>query len=214
MAPIALVAGTAALILVALDTSGSAASMSNFQGWLKGQTGGRGLKVDTAGGQVDITFHRFTETDAQLAANGINLRDAIESRLRAAGFDAYGKLYSVYYDGTGPHDHCGGGAWPPDLPGTVSAIYLRATYGSGFTCYDPYRSRTGLQIMDFAILHETLHTLGFVPTCAPHHTRAGHTSDDPTDIMWAGEGSWNPSVLDYGHDDYFNAPVPGCLDLA
>src|SRR6187455_2850112 len=159
LAPIALVAATAALMLVAFDTSGSAAarsrsttdrpddfsgaqvhliyalpsdgadraldtdgtaaaSVSNFQGWLKGQTGGRGLKVDTSGGQVDITFHRFTETDAQLAASGINLRDAIESRLRAAGFDAYGKLYSVYYDGTGPHDHCGGGAWPPDLPGT------------------------------------------------------------------------------------------------
>ena len=101
----------------ALDTDGTAAaSVSNFQGWLSGQTGGRGLKVDTSGGQVDITFHRFTETDAQLAAYGINLRDAIESRLRSAGFDAYGKLYSVYYDGTGPHDHCGGGAWPPDLP--------------------------------------------------------------------------------------------------
>jgi len=255
MAPIALVAGTAALILVALDTSGSAASMarsptdrpddfsgaqvhliyalpsdgadraldtdgtaaasvSNFQGWLKGQTGGRGLKVDTSGGQVDITFHRFTETDAQLAASGINLRNTLESKLRSAGFDAYGKLYSVYYDGTGPHDHCGGGAWPPGLPGTVSAIYLRATFGSGSTCYDPYPSRTGLQIMDFAILHETLHTLGFVPSCAPHQTRAGHTSDNPTDIMWAGTGAWDPSVLDYGHDDYFNAGVPGCLDLA
>ena len=68
--------------------------------------------------------------------------------------------------------------------------------------------------MDFAILHETLHTLGFVPSCAPHQTRAGHTSDDPTDIMWAGDGNWDPSVLDYGHDDYFNANVPGCLDLA
>jgi len=44
----------------------------------------RGLyAVQFGGGQVDITFHRFTETDAQLAAYGINLRDAIESRLRS-----------------------------------------------------------------------------------------------------------------------------------
>ena len=198
-----------------LDTDGTAAaSVSNFQGWLRGQTGGRGLKVDTSGGQVDISFHRFTERDAELAAYGINLRDAIETRLRSAGFNAPDKLYSVYYDGTGPHDHCGGGAWPPSLPGTVSAVYMRGTYGQGFACYDPFLSRTGLQIMDFAILHETLHTLGFVPTCAPHHTLAGHVSDSPTDIMWAGTGNWNPSVLDFGHDDYFGAHLPGCLDLA
>jgi hypothetical protein len=198
-----------------LDTDGTLpASVSNLQGWLRGQTGGHGLRVDTFQGEPDISFHRFNETDAELAAYGINLRDAIEARLRSAGFDVPGKLYSVYYDGSGPHDHCGGGAWPPALPGTVSAVYMRATYGGGFLCYDPYLSRSGLQIMDFAILHETFHTMGFVPSCAPHHTQAGHVSDDPTDIMWAGVGSWNPSVLDYGRDDYFNAPVPGCLDLA
>jgi hypothetical protein len=199
----------------ALDTDGTLpSSVSNFQTWLRGQTGGHGLRLDTYQGEPDISFHRFSETDAELAAYGLNLRDAIEARLRSAGFDAPGKLYSVYYDGSGPHDHCGGGAWPPALPGTVSAVYMRATYGGGFTCYDPALSRNGLQIMDFAILHETFHTLGLVPTCAPHHTQAGHVSDDPTDIMWAGVGSWNPSVLDFGRDDYFNAPVAGCLDLA
>ena len=198
-----------------LDTDGTlTASVSNFQSWMRAQAGGHGLKIDTYQGEADVTFHRFTETDAELAAYGLNLRDAIEARLRAAGFDEPGKLYSVYYDGSGPHDHCGGGAWPPALPGTVSAVYMRATYGGGFTCYDPFLSRTGLQIMDFAILHETFHTIGVVPTCAPHHTQAGHVSDDPTDIMWAGVGSWNPSVLDFGRDDYFDAPVPGCLDLA
>ena len=56
----------------------------------------------------------------------------------------------------------------------AAAVYMRATYGSGFLCYDPTRSRAGLQIMDFAVLHEKiLHTIGFVPTCAPHNTRAG-----------------------------------------
>ena len=123
----------------ALDTDGTAAaSVSNFQGWLNG-TNRRPMVASTpTGGQVDITFHRFTETDAQLAAYGINLRDAIESPVaRGRVRHPTAKLYSVYYDGTGPHDHCGGGAWPPDLPGTVSAIYLRATFGSGYTCYDP-----------------------------------------------------------------------------
>jgi hypothetical protein len=59
-----------------------------------------------------------------------------------------------------------------------------------------------------------VHTLGFVPTCAPHFTAAGHTSDSPTDLMYAGSEAWHPSVLDIGRDDYFNAHIPGCADLA
>ncbi|HLF00227.1 MAG TPA: hypothetical protein VI540_10040 [Gaiellaceae bacterium] len=42
----------------------------------------------------------------------------------------------------------------------------------GFPCYDPLPSRSGLQLVDLAVLHELLHTIGFVPTCAPHHARA------------------------------------------
>jgi hypothetical protein len=198
-----------------LDTDGPIeASISNFQTWLLGETDGRRLEVDTFSGLYDITFHRFSETDAEMASHGINLRDHIEDLLKDAGFDDPDKLYSVYYDGTGPHDHCGGGAWPPTLPGFVSALYLRATYGPGnWICYDPYLSEEGLQIMDYAMLHENMHTLGFVATCAPNYF-SSHVSDSPTDLMWAGEGNWNPSVLDYGNDDYFNTPSISCLDLA
>ena len=198
----------------ALDTDGTiAASAGNFQAWLKGQTGGRGLRLDTSDGELDVSFHRLAQTDAQLAARGINLRDAIEAELEAAGFAAAGKIYAVYYDGSNS-GVCGGGAWPPSLPGTVAAVYMRATYGAGSLCYDPARSRTGLQIMDFAVLHEVIHTMGFIPTCAPHHTRAGHVSDHPSDLMYAGDAPWVPSVLDVGRDDYFGADVPGCPDLS
>jgi hypothetical protein len=91
---------------------------------------------------------------------------------------------------------------------------MRATYGAGPPCYQPALSRAGLQIMDFAILHEVLHTMGFVPTCAPHHTRSGHVSDDPRDLMYAGDEPWRPSVLDVGQDDYYHAHRLGCLELA
>ena len=64
------------------------------------------------------------------------------------------------------------------------------------------------------MIHEVLHALGFVPTCAPHHTSAGHVSDSPADLMYAGSAPWTPSTLDLGHDDYYDAQVPGCLDLA
>jgi Divergent InlB B-repeat domain len=53
-----------------------------------------------------------------------------------------------------------------------------------------------------------------VPTCAAHHTRAGHVSDSPTDLMYAGDEAWRPSVLDVGRDDYYHAHRLGCLELA
>jgi hypothetical protein len=171
------------------------------------------MKLDTSGGELDVTFRRLGQTDAQLAARGVFIRDAIEQELRAAGFDRPGKIYAVYYDGSSTAA-CGGGAWPPSLPGNVGAVYMRATFGAGFPCYDPTLSRAGLQIMDFAVVHEVLHTMGFVPSCAAHHTRAGHVSDSPTDLMYAGDQPWRPSVLDVGRDDYYHAHRLGCLELA
>ena len=64
------------------------------------------------------------------------------------------------------------------------------------------------------MLHEVLHTMGFVPTCAPHHTRDGHVSDNPRDLMYAGDEPWRPAVLDVGNDDYFHAHILGCRELA
>ncbi len=198
----------------ALDTNGTiAASVANWQGWFRGQTLGDGLRLDTSGGELDVTFVRLGRTDAELAARGVFIRDAIEEELRARGLVQPSKIYATYYDGSSTAA-CGGGAWPPVLPGAVGAVYMRATFGAGFLCYEPERSLAGLQIMDFAVLHEVLHTMGFVPSCAPHHTRAGHVSDSPTDIMYAGDEPWRPAVLDVGRDDYYHAHRLGCLELA
>lgn len=137
---------------------------------------------------------------------------ALERELHASGFNDASKIYAVYYDGTSTYS-CGGGAWPPLIVGNAGALYLRSTV-PGFVCYAPSASHSGLQIMDFAMLHELMHTLGFVPTCAPHHTRAGHVSDSPTDLMYAGDEPWRPSVLDVAHDDYYAAHIGGCPDFA
>jgi hypothetical protein len=199
-----------------LDGNGTiAASVANWEGWLRGQTGGHGLRLDTFGGAPDITFLRLAETNADVEARGAFVRDAIERELVADGLTKPQKIYAVYYDGTSTYA-CGGGAWPPSLPGIVGAVYMPATFWntSGIPCYDPSRSLAGPQLMDLAILHELMHTLGFVPTCAPHHTRAGHVSDSPSDLMYAGDGRWEPSVLDVGHDDYYGAHIAGCQDLA
>jgi hypothetical protein len=147
-----------------------------------------------------------------MAANGPFVRDAVERELVARRLTEQGKIYAVYYDGSSTYS-CGGGAWPPSLPGIIGALYLRATV-AGVTCYHPEQAKQGIGYMDFAILHELLHTLGFVPTCAPHQTLAGHVSDSPQDLMYAGPEGWRPSALDVGHDDYYDAHIAGCPDLA
>lgn len=200
----------------ALDTSGVLeASFGSFQRWLSGQTGGRALRPDTFAGSLDVTFHRSRRTDASIAASGVFVRDELERELRGAGLIAPGKLYAVYYDGTSTFS-CGGGAWPPVLPGQVGALYLRGAPPGAPACatnaFAPAGAPPGY--FEFAMLHELLHTLGFVATCAPHHTLAGHVSDSPADLMYAGPLDWRPFSLDVGRDDYFGHARGGCLDFA
>jgi hypothetical protein len=65
------------------------------------------------------------------------------------------------------------------------------------------------------MLHEVMHTIGLVATCAPHQYLAGHVSDSPHDLMWAGDAPWSlPAVLDVGRDDYYLQPNANCPDLS
>jgi hypothetical protein len=199
----------------ALDTNGTIArSVDSFQQWLI-REGGVRLRVDTAGGLLDIGFARLTRTDAEIASSGVFVRDRIEAELRTLGFATPSKVYAVYYGGTSTHA-CGGGAWPPTLVGTVAALYLKGTPPGAAPCAtNPFASSAASPgYLEFAMLHEVMHTIGLVATCAPHHTLSGHVSDDPTDLMYAGSQPWRPSRLDVGRDDYFMHARSGCLDVA
>jgi hypothetical protein len=205
----------------ALDVDGTVQNtVSSFQGWLANKTRGRRLRVDTFQGSLDITFVRLSRTDAEIASLGAFVRDQVESDLTAAGFTAPNKVYAVYYDGTSD-SACGGAAWPPTLPGRVVALYLNGLPGGPVPCASNPFAAAGAAptYLEFAMLHEILHILGFVPTCAPNQWRAGHVSDNPDDLMWAGDGPWVPDgwanvVLDSGNDDYYHARIRGCPDLA
>jgi Ca2+-binding RTX toxin-like protein len=204
-----------------LDTNGTLAnSVDSFRRWLATVAAGQSLRLDTFQGEADITFRRMNRTDADLRNEGAFLRDAIEADLDAAGFNSANKIYAVYYDGTSDFA-CGGGAWPPTLPGNVAAMYLNGLPNSPVPCSsNPFAGLGGKPTyMEFAMLHEIIHTMGFVATCAPHHHLSGHVSDDADDLMWAGAGFWVPSgwafvKLDAGHDDYYAHTMPSCPDLA
>jgi hypothetical protein len=199
------------------DVNGTiAASFLVAQQWLGSQTGGRELRLDTYRAQPDISFVRLPETDAQLASFGVNLRDELERLLKQAGFDQPLKLYEVFYDGSS-HD-CGTGSWPPALPGRVVGLYLKGTPAGAAGCATNPFAAAGQPpgYWEMGEVHEIMHGLGFVPSCAPHFTASGHVSDSPTDLMYAGPLPWDVAhmMLDVGHDDYFDANIPGCLDLS
>ena len=189
-------------------------SVKGFLRWLSNETGGKSLRVDTFRGSLDVSFHRLSTTDAEMASFDPFVRDKLEAALKAAGFNAPRKIYAVYYDGHSTVS-CGGGAWPPELPGNVAALYLLGEPPGAPPCSTNTLGARPPGYLEFAMIHEIMHTMGFVPTCAPHQTLRGHVFDSPRDLMWAGDAPWElPPVLDFGRDDYYKARLPGCLDLA
>jgi hypothetical protein len=194
-----------------LDTDGTIAlSVESWNAWLSNQTSGRDLRLDTASGALDITFVPLSRNDAQMNSYGAQLRDQIETELVVKGFDAPDKLYLVYYDGGDVQTpSCGGGAYPPSLPGTVGALYLNGMpSGSAPRSTNPFVTAVDSPgYIEFVGIHEVLHVLGLVPACSPNETRAGHVSDENTDVMYAGSLSWIPTVLDVNRDDYYEAAL-------
>ena len=199
----------------AFDTSGGIeSSTASYQTWMAGQTGGRVLRFDTFQGSLDITFQRLPRPDAEYVARGRGARDLIEQDLRTSGLVTWQKVYPVYYDGANDLT-CGGASWPPALPGTVSAFYLRSVIPGLIPCFASGFADPGEppRYTEFAVLHDFMHDLGIVGPCSPHFWDAGHVNENPNDLMWSGTGSWQPSILDIGRDDYFQARIPGCPDL-
>ena len=197
-----------------LDTNGVIdRSVAAFQAWFERQ-GGRRVRIDTFQGLLDITFVRLNRTDASIKATGAFVRDELERELRALGLDDPHKIYAIYYGG-GSTFACGGGAWPPTLIGDTAALYLLGTPPGAQPCSlnEFAQSADTPGYWEFGMLHELLHTVGVVATCAPTHTLSGHVSDDPRDLMWAGNQPWVPSLLDVNRNDYFRSRPGRCLDL-
>jgi hypothetical protein len=199
----------------ALDTDGTLTnSVASFNAWLASKTSGRPLRLDTYHGSLDVSYLRLNRTDSDLAATG-HVVDTILPAVQAAGFDAPHKIYAVYYDGTSK-EACG----QAPSPGHIAAMYLHGLPDSPVPCDSASFAGAGGApgYAEFIMLHQIMHALGVVPSCAPHQWRGGHVSDNPNDLMWAGNGNWAPDgwnsvILDAHNDDYYKAGIAGCFDL-
>jgi hypothetical protein len=181
-------------------------TVGSFLTWLGGQTGGRLLQMDTYQGTLDITSVRLGRSNATMVGYDPFVRDTIEKDLATAGFAAANKIYAVYYDG-GSNFACGGGSWPPTLPGRVGALYLQATVANAPPCNSNSFASSPTSppgYLEFAMIHELMHVQGFVSSTAPNFALGGHVNTDPTDLMYAGPLPWQPSVLDINKQNYYN----------
>ena len=214
-------------------------SVRAFATWFHTRSGAY-LRFDTVGGAVDIGFVRLSVTDAEMKGtdpgnNSIDtgiafVRERIERELGARGMIAPNKLYAVYYEGSSSWA-CGAGAWPPLITARVGAMYLKGVpFGTSIDCGAPAWGRASLVpgYQDYAMLHEIVHTLGFVPDGAPNEHASGHifeplVPNTARDLMYspraqAADPPWgifeaDGPLLDINSDDYFRTPSTTDLDL-
>jgi hypothetical protein len=222
------------------DTNGQICNSARaFATWFHARTGSSYLRLDTHGGLLDIGFVRLAKTDAQMRGTDPNntsiatgtafVRERIERELEAMNLIAPNKLYAVYYEGSSVYA-CGGGAYPPLIEDRVGAMYLGGmppgvTMPCGETRPWGQPSLTPNYI-DYGMLHELVHSLGFVPEGAPNQHTYGHVYDgastEPSrDLMYSPRTSSDPSwnidaagglLLDINGDDYYTTSP--ALDLA
>lgn len=185
---------------------------------------GQNLRVDKYRGVWDVSVLRLSETDAQIAAHGMQAVDEIGQELVDAGFDKPSTIYAVVYDGQAGNrirpkpDYKYGVAGLANWPGNVTVLFCDNA------CINSINYNTNPFVMEDTYLpevmyHEVFHALGMVPACAPHTSRDengdgdGHVVDDSQDIMSASELN-DDFIIDRGHDDYYQAHIPGCPDLS
>jgi hypothetical protein len=76
------------------------------------------------------------------------------------------------------------------LEGSVTAIFLQGTPPGAPPCASNPIGVDPPRYFEFSMLHEILHTMGFVPTCAPHTAPNHHVSDGRFNLMWSGNAPW------------------------
>lgn len=187
-----------------LDRWGDVAtSFEAIQNWLAEELGYR-LRLDTYGGELDVSFLRLSfthqEGDGAYGPLQLILADIHDQVGRSSD-----KLYAVYYDGRSA-GLCGSAP----LGGPIGAVYL--------SCSDATLGGSADEVSTFEaiMVHELFHAFGAVASCAPNYIEGSHVQDDVGDLMYTkvDRVSRATAVIDTGRDDYFGHGRDDCLDTA
>ena len=196
----------------ALDTGLEiAAAMRDFDAWMRVETGGTGIRLDTFDGHLDITYLPLPMSMDEYVESGDCRGDRcpsdvdFERLLIDAGYHDPTKTYAFFYDGgISPNRLCGGAR----TNSRSLLINLDDFNESG--CFIPWRAES-LDVFGLGHLvgHELLHTLGAVCAAAPLADGGFHSSDTK-DLMNA--GAEGPGLrLDADRDSYWGSGAPvGC----
>ena len=174
-------------------------SFEAIQHWLKAEVGRR-LRLDTAGGRLDVTFLRLSFTAQAGEERGDFVGPGSGRRDPRTGLEPLPtSAYAVYYAGRSG-DVCG------------SASTARAWLAVAFL--DPEGcsprpvggDREMASTYEAVMAHELLHVFGAVPECAPDRLEtSAHVGTSVGDLMYAGP-EWSGHdevVIDGGRDNYF-----------
>ncbi len=203
-----------------LDIDGQIELSANaMNGWLQSHTEHH-LRFDTYNGKLDVSFMRLDYTADQISTLDIDVLNLMEYEIKTRGFDSTYKLYVVHYDGFFVSDlgFCGIAQYPPDGAGQTAMLLLRGYNPElDLTCPRQFtKSADYTGYFEMTILHEVLHLLGMVPSCAAHNQN-GHVTDSAQDLMYYQyNGSYSPlyTYLDYHNDDYYGHENADCPDFA
>lgn len=183
-------------------------SFDAIQHWLVSEIGQR-LRLDTAGGRLDVTFLRLSFT----AQEGEERGDSLIQDLGGAVRDRFGaapdKAYAVYYAGRSG-DLCGSAS-------VESRVAVAFVHAEGCSPRAVGGDREAASTYEAVMVHELLHVFGAVPECAADRLEtSAHVGTSVEDLLYAGpEWSGHDAVvIDAGRDDYFGHGRPDCPDTA
>lgn len=183
-------------------------SLEAIQHWLAAEIGRR-LRLDTAGGRLDVTFLRLPFTAQEGEERGASLVEDLEGAIRDRLGTSPDKVYAVYYAGRSGND-CGSAA----IEGGVAVAFVDP---EGCSTQAVGARRDTPSTYEAVVVHELLHVFGAVPECAPDRLETSpHVGTMVGDLMYAGP-EWSGHdevVIDAGRDNYFGHGRSDCLDIA
>ncbi len=161
-------------------------------------------------GEPDISFVILDKDEFQILREDASPWQLILSELRLGGFDRPNRVYAVYYDGLSEPNVCGRGGTTSDR--RIAVAHLTRSCPGALAGFDLKPKDA-----DYTVIHEVLHTIGAVPSCAPNfvgESLRGHIDDNRADVMWQFVVTDTFRRLDVGRNDYFDHNIEGCTDLA